>query len=88
MWWNNKTIIKYKEVYVVIIINCMDVKWEIFTENTTLSELIKYMKNMYQLKLLIISINEKKSDFKNSDKLKKYIRFGENSLTMKVFTLD
>ena len=73
-----------KEVYVVIIINCMDVKWEIFTENTTLLQVIKYMKNMYQLNSTIISINEIDYTYSKSDRLKKYIRCNENSLTIKI----
>lgn len=74
------------EVFVVLIINGMDVKWEIFDRYNTLLDVYKFIKNTYNIKIHIYSINEVKSKLSKYDTLDKFVCNETNALSMKLNT--
>ncbi len=79
-------IFKGYEIYVIIIIDCKDVKWERFYSYHTIKDVLKYLKTTYNIKSVCSSINEMKYK-RTSDHLIEYIEDIEfNAISMKVVT--
>ena len=74
------------EVFVVLIINGTDVKWEIFDRYNTLLDVYKFIKKTYNIKLHISSINEVKMKISKYDTLDKFVCNETNALSMKLYT--
>ncbi len=74
------------EVFVVLIINGTDVKWEIFDRYNTLLHVYKFIKNTYNIKVHISSINEVKMKLSKYDTLDKFVCNETNALSMKLYT--
>lgn len=74
------------EIYVIIIIDCKDVKWERFYSYHTIKDVLKYLKITYNIKSVCLSINEMKYCH-TSDYLIDYIEdIDFNAISMKVAT--
>lgn len=79
-------VFKEYEIYVIIIIDCKDVKWERFYSYHTIKDVLKYLKRIYGIKSICSSINEMKYEH-TSDSLIDYIEDIEfNAVSMKVVT--
>ena len=81
MCFKNK---KTFEIYVVVIINCTNVIWEIFDSTANIYDVKRKMKNKYKYIISISSINEEEGYYYNNEKLINYIDKESCALCMKV----
>jgi hypothetical protein len=58
-----------KEIFVVLIINRVYIRWEIFNEHTTIGDVFKLLKNKYNIKKCIVEINDLYLDTLNNSRL-------------------
>lgn len=74
------------KIYVIIIIDCHDVKWEVFHLHHRIKDVLKYLKRKYNIKAHCCSVNEIK--FQNDQELLiDYIEdINFNAVSMKVVT--
>jgi hypothetical protein len=72
-----------RDIYVIVIVNNLDVEWLLFKKKEKIVDVINYLKNKYDThKVNVVSINEKKMIDEN-DKLKYYIK-NLNAISIKV----